>query len=429
LETTLVKIGINRYNGRMIPRKMHRTLCSALDNFRIVMLNGARQSGKTTLVRKLADERGMDYITLDEPDKLEMAQNDPLNFLAFYAKKALVIDEVQFAPQLIPYLKMAVDEKNEKGMFLLTGSADFMRMHEITESLAGRMVRYTLYPLSNAELQKKTINVMDALFSENYLDLKSYGTLDVVLDTTIRGGYPEIIDYEHRLRDEWFASYVGSRIQKDILELKKISLSKLHLIKSLLQLLATYDAELLNYNTIAKKLQIANKTVLSYVELLEAMYIIKIVPSYHVNASLRVIKSPKIHFIDTGLASYLLNVNKENLLQNKDGVYGSLIENFAYSELLKEASYSNNSVNLYHFRDLRKKEVDIVLENRNGKIIGIEVKAKASIKKSDLKGMIELAKESKDTFDKGIIFYGGNEIQPISVEGFLFYCLPLGILV
>jgi len=412
----------------MIQRKMREKLTVALDNFRIVILNGPRQSGKTTLVKKLAYELEMNYITLDDPDKLVMAQNDPLNFLSFYAKKHLVIDEIQFAPQLIPYLKTLVDEKNTKGMFLLTGSADFIRMHEITESLAGRMVRYNLYPLANAELQKKNFNIIDKLFSDEFTELEIYGTLEKVLETTIRGGYPEIVNYDRSLRDDWFSSYIESRIQKDILELKNISLSKLHIIKSLLQLLATYDAELLNYNTIAKKLQIANKTVLSYVELLESMYIIKIVPSYHVNASLRVIKSPKVHFIDTGLASYLLHVDKESLFNNKDGCYGSLIENFVYSELLKEATYSKNSIDIYHFRDLRKKEVDFVLENRNGSIIGIEVKAKASIKKSDLKGMIELARESKDKFSKGIIFYGGNEVKPISVEGFVFYCLPLGIL-
>ena len=413
----------------MIQRKMRHKLTVALNTFRIVMLNGPRQSGKTTLVKKLALEQKMNYITLDDPDKLEMAQNDPSNFLSFYAKKPLVIDEIQFAPQLIPYLKIMVDEKNTKGMFLLTGSADFMRMHEITESLAGRMVRYNLYPLSNAELKMKDFNIIDTLFSEEFTDLDTYGQLEEVLEATIRGGYPEIVSYDRALRDDWFSSYIESRIQKDILELKNISLSKLHIIKSLLQLLATYDAELLNYNTIAKKLQIANKTVLSYVELLEAMYIIKIVPSYHVNASLRVIKSPKVHFIDTGLASYLLHVDKESLFTHKDGSYGSLIENFVYSELLKEATYSKNSVDIYHFRDLRKKEVDFVLENRNGSIIGIEVKAKASIKKSDLKGMIELAKEAKDKFSRGIIFYGGNEIKPISVDGFVFYCLPLGILV
>jgi len=408
---------------------MKDKLTISLNNFRIVMLNGPRQSGKTTLVKKIALEQKMNYITLDDPDKLEMAQNDPFNFLSFYAKKPLVIDEIQFAPQLIPYLKKTVDEKDIKGMFLLTGSADFMRMHKITESLAGRMVRYNLYPLSNAELQKKDVNIIDKLFSDAFAEQDVYGQLEKVLESTIRGGYPEIISYDRALRDDWFSSYVASRIQKDILELKSISLSKLHVIKSLLQLLATYDAQLLNYNTIAKKLQIANKTVLSYVELLEAMYIIKIVPSYHVNASLRVIKSPKVHFIDTGLASYLLHVDKESLFTHKDGSYGSLIENFVYSELLKEATYSKNSVDVYHFRDLRKKEVDFVLENRNGNIIGVEVKAKASIKKSDLKGMIELAKEAKDKFSRGIIFYGGNEVKPISVDGFIFYCLPLGILV
>jgi len=413
----------------MIQRKMKDKLTISLNNFRIVMLNGPRQSGKTTLVKKIALEQKMNYITLDDPDKLEMAQNDPFNFLSFYAKKPLVIDEIQFAPQLIPYLKKTVDEKDIKGMFLLTGSADFMRMHKITESLAGRMVRYNLYPLSNAELQKKDVNIIDKLFSDAFAEQDVYGQLEKVLESTIRGGYPEIISYDRALRDDWFSSYVASRIQKDILELKSISLSKLHVIKSLLQLLATYDAQLLNYNTIAKKLQIANKTVLSYVELLEAMYIIKIVPSYHVNASLRVIKSPKVHFIDTGLASYLLHVDKESLFTHKDGSYGSLIENFVYSELLKEATYSKNSVDVYHFRDLRKKEVDFVLENRNGNIIGVEVKAKASIKKSDLKGMIELAKEAKDKFSRGIIFYGGNEVKPISVDGFIFYCLPLGILV
>ena len=412
----------------MIKRKIEKKLEIALQNFRIVMLNGARQSGKTTLVKLLAKEQNMDYITLDNPDKLNLAKTDPKNFLAFYAKGKLVIDEIQFAPELIPYIKTMVDEKNKKGKFLLTGSADFMRMHEITESLAGRMVRYTLYPLSHAELREKKENVLDKLFTDEFSELKSYASLSEVLESTLRGGYPEIIEYDRALRDDWFASYVESRIQKDILELKSISLSKLHLIKSLLQLLATYDAELLNYDKIAKKLQIDNKTVLSYVGLLEAMYIIKIVPSYHVNASLRVIKSPKVHFLDTGLLSYLLHIDSENLFLYKDEKYGSVIENFVYSELLKESSYATQSVDIYHFRDLKKREVDLVLEHRNGKIIGVEVKAKATIKKSDLKGMIELAKANKERFYRGFIFYGGDEILPISVDGFLFYCLPLGVL-
>jgi len=407
---------------------MRKKLILALKSFRIVMLNGARQSGKTTLVKDIAKEFGMDYITLDDPQKLNLAQIDPKNFLEFYAKKALVIDEIQLAPQLIPYLKTRVDSRDEKGMFLLTGSADFMRMQKITESLAGRMVRYKLHPLSNAEIGNRDENIVEQLFDREFGGLHSHASLMEVLQSTIRGGYPEIIDYERELRDDWFASYVESRIQKDILELKSISLSKLHLIKSLLQLLATYDAELLNYDRIAKKLQIDNKTVVSYIALLEAMYIIKIVPSYHLNASLRVIKSPKIHFLDTGLLCCLLHVDSENLFLHKDEKYGSLIENFVYSELLKEASYAKSRVDIYHFRDLRKREVDLVLEHRNGGIIGIEVKAKATIKKDDLKGMIELAKASKDRFVQGIVFYGGDEVTPIVVDGLLFYAVPLGVL-
>ena len=410
----------------MINRYISSKLVTALNSFRIILLNGPRQAGKTTLVRSLSEKYGMDYLTLDDPAKLALAKQDPNNFLKFYASKPLIIDEIQFAPELIPYIKTRVDENNEKGQFLLTGSADFMRMHEITESLAGRMVRYNLYPLSQAEIHASKKNSIDQLFSETFTASKSQTTLDNVLDNIIAGGYPEIIQLEKSLRDDWFSSYIESRIQKDILEFKHISLAKRQAIKQLLQLLASYNAQLLNYNTLAKKLQISNKTVLSYIELLAAMYIIKIVPSYHVNASLRVVKAPKIHFIDTGLASYLLHIDKENLFLHKDGDYGNLIENYVYSELLKEASYAKNSIDIYHFRDLRKKEVDFVLENRNGKIIGIEVKAKASITQRDLKGMIELANQAKERFDKGILFYGGDEIMPISAGDFLFYCVPLG---
>ena len=412
----------------MIERKMSKKIVEALNNFRIVMLNGPRQSGKTTLVKSIAKDKNMNYITLDEADKLSFAQSDPENFIDYYAKSPLVIDEIQFAPELIAYLKIRVDENNNKGQFLLTGSADFMRMHQITESLAGRMVRYKLLPLANAEIENKSINIIDKLLEDDFVDIQNTQSLEKVIDTIIQGGYPEILSISQQFRNDWFASYIESRVQKDITELKRISLSKLRLIKSLLQLLATYDAEILNYNTLAKKLQISNKTVLSYVELLESMYIIKTVSSYHVNASLRVIKSAKVHFIDTGLVCHLLNVDAGNLLLKKDSSYGNLIENFVFSELYKQSTYSKQSVEIYHFRDLRKKEVDFVLEDKQGSIIAIEVKAKSTINKKDLKGMLELAQYSKNKFKYGIIFYGGKETRPMSIEGHLFYCLPLGLL-
>ncbi len=412
----------------MITRNMIKKLSNALTKFRIIMLNGPRQSGKTTVVKTMAKQLDMQYITLDEPTALSLATDDPAGFLDFYAQNPLVIDEIQFAPELIAYIKIKVDNNNATGQFLLTGSADFLQMHKITESLAGRMVRYNLYPIANAELYNKNYNIIDQLFSGEFKSLKNKTTKKQVLQNIIRGGYPEIIAHDEDYRGDWFDSYISARIQKDIQEYKQISLSKLRMIRKLLQLLASFNAQLLNYNTLAKKLQIDNKTVLSYVELLQAMYIIKIIPSYHVNTALRVVKSAKVYFIDTGLASYLLNMNTENLFIHKDGKYGGLIENFVYCELLKEATYAQNSIEFHHFRDLRKKEVDLVLENRDGNIIGIEVKGKSTIKSKDLKGMVKLAETTKDKFSTGIVFYGGDEIQPISVDGHLFYCLPLGLL-
>ena len=289
-------------------------------------------------------------------------------------------------------------------------------------------MRYSLYPLSNSEINQKRFNIIDSIFGDDFLELTNRVPFEEILRVIIRGGYPEIIEFDDEFRDDWFDSYIESRIQKDILNLRDINLNRLHIIKMLITLLATYTSSLLNYNTIAKKLQIDNKTVASYIELLEAMYIIKIIPSYFVNQSLRVIKSPKIHFIDTGLVSSLLNVNTTNLFENKDGIYGSLIENFVYSELLKESTYSKSSIEFYHFRDLRKKEVDFVLERRDGKIVAIEVKAKASIKKDDLKAMVELAKNSKERFLRGFVFYGGDEIMPYFIDGVEIYLFPLGIL-
>ncbi len=392
------------------------------------MLNGARQSGKTTLVKRIAELRNMHYVTLDEPDKLALAKTDPKNFLSFYGKKPLVIDEIQFAPELIPYLKIASDETHEKGRFLLTGSADFMRMHTITESLAGRMVRYTLYPLSNAEIHDKPHNAIDLLFEEDLAQFTTYSDLDGVIKSILRGGYPEIITMKQSLRNDWFDAYITSRIQKDLLELKTISLSKLHYIAELLKLMASYDASLLNYDAIAKKIKIDNKTVVSYIALLEAMYIVRRIRPFHLNTALRVVKSPKIHFLDTGLLSYLLGIDYESLFLRKDSDFGNVIENFVYTELLKEASYASEDVSLYHFRDLKKREVDLVLEHRDGRIVAIEVKAKATITQKELKGLTTLAQASKERFYRGYIFYGGEEIVPVSSEGYLFYCIPLGVL-
>jgi predicted AAA+ superfamily ATPase len=413
----------------MINRNLTSKIIKALNNFRIVSINGPRQSGKTTLVKFIADQKAMNYITFDDQQKLNLALEDPKNFIKYYAKKPIVIDEVQLVPQIIPEIKTLVDEQNHKGMFLLTGSADILKMQKVTESLAGRIVRYNLYPLLNAEIQTKKNNLIDQLFQDNFFDIdlpSCQFELEEILAFIIRGGYPEILSIDEEFRNDWFDSYIESRIQKDIIQMRQINVNRLLQIRKLLQILATHTSSLLNYNTIANKLQIDNKTVAAYIEILEAMYIIKIIPSYFVNLSLRVIKSPKIQFIDTGLVSSLLNLNIKNLFENKNGIYGSIIENYVYAELLKFSTYSKQSINIYHFRDLKKHEVDLVLENRDGQIIGIEIKAKSIIKKSDLKPMIELANHSKSRFLRGFIFYSGKEIMPYFIDNYEIYLFPIG---
>ncbi len=413
----------------MINRNLTTKIIKALNNFRIVSINGPRQSGKTTLVKFIADQKAMNYITFDDQQKRNLALDDPKNFIKYYAKKPIVIDEVQLVPEIIPEIKTLVDEQNHKGMFLLTGSADILKMQKVTESLAGRIVRYNLYPLSNAEIQNKNNNLIDQIFQESFFDIdlpSCQFELEEILASIIRGGYPEILSIDEEFRNDWFDSYIDSRIQKDIIQMRQINVNRLLQIRKLLQILATHTSSLLNYNTIANKLQIDNKTVAAYIEILEAMYIIKIIPSYFVNLSLRVIKSPKIQFIDTGLVSSLLNLNVKNLFENKNGIYGSIIENYVYSELLKFSTYSKQSINIYHFRDLKKNEVDLVLENRDGQIIGIEIKAKSIIKKSDLKPMIELANHSKSRFLRGFVFYSGKEILPYFMDNYEIYLFPIG---
>ncbi len=413
----------------MIQRDMKDRLITALKNFRIVTISGPRQSGKTTLTRDIAKELNMDYLTFDDSQILEFAQQSPKEFLDFYTKKPIVIDEIQFAPQLIPYLKQKVDEQNKKGMFLLTGSADMLKMNKITESLAGRMVTYNLFPLSNKEIKNHKNNIVDMFFDNTILDidLNLYkNDLNSILNDIIKGGYPEAIALDDKLRKDWFKSYISSRIQKDIISIRDINEEKLGIFPKLIRLMVNQTSSLLNIDRIAKKLQIDNKTVKSYIEILKAMFMVKTIPPYFANKSLSVVKSDKLHFIDTGLICSLAGVNIENLLFNKDGIYGNIIENAIYSEILKQQTVSKTDINIYHYRDLRKKEVDLILEASDGQIIPLEIKAKSIIKKEDLKGLIEVMK-NYDNIKKSYVIYGGDEIRPANFDGFLVYLIPMKI--
>lgn len=416
----------------MIERKLLPVILEMLEVFRIVAINGPRQSGKTTLQKLIAKEKSIKYYTFDNQDTFNTASNDPMGFISFISKEKVAIDEVQMIPDVIPAIKMSVDEQNIKGMFLLTGSSDMFKNSKIKESLAGRMASFNLFPLSYAEINGRDINIVDKLFSdtfnlfdENFKDIRNEAFVNAVL----RGGYPEVYELPFKSRKAWFEFYIKARVTKDIATIENLDLGKVASINKLLRVLSAQIGSLVNYKNISNAIGLADKTVAKYIQLLEALYIVKLVPAYANNQLKRVVKSPKVQFIDTGLASMLLNVDVEGAMTKQGEFYGNLVESFVYSELIKHQSYSDVTMNIYHYRDGDKKEVDFVLESSDGSIVALEIKSGSNIKKEYFKGLVTLAKTLKNKPFKGIIFYGGDDVLPYNIDGFQFWAIPLKVLI
>ena len=417
----------------MVHRKIESTIIEMLESFRIVAINGPRQSGKTTLQKKIAKSKNMKYYTFDDIDIFNTASSDPKGFIEYISKEEnIAIDEVQMIPEIIPPIKMSVDEQNRKGMFLLTGSSDMFKNSKIKESLAGRMVSFNLYPLSYSEINKRDINIIDKLFSDDF------NTFDVDFETiskeefisaVINGGYPEVYELPIKAKKAWYDFYIKARITKDIANIENVQVDTLSHLAKLLKVLAGQVSSLVNYTSIAKSIGITDKTVAKYVKILEALYIIKLVPSYSNNILKQVIKSPKVHFIDSGLASFLLNASVESSMLGKNEHLGNLVETFVYTELIKHQANSNVDVEIYHFRDTAQKEVDFILESSSGDIVAIEIKSGSNIKSEHFKGLLALARNMKNENFKAIVFYGGDKVLPYKVEEFQFWAIPLKVLI
>ena len=417
----------------MVHRKLESTILEMLEVFRIVAINGPRQSGKTTLQKRIAKNKNLNYYTFDEMDVFNTASSDPQGFIDYISKeKNIAIDEVQMIPNIIPPIKMSVDEKNRKGMFLLTGSSDMFKNSKIKESLAGRMVSFNLFPLSYSEINNRDINIIDKFFSNNFnsfsMDFEAISKEEFIT-AVISGGYPEVYELTGKAKKAWFDFYIKARIGKDIATIENINLDKVSDLSKLLKLLAGQVGSIVNYSNISNSIGIGDKTVAKYVQLLEALYIIKLVPAYSNNRLKRVSKSPKVHFIDTGLASYLLNVDVEASMIGKNEFLGNLVETFVYTELIKHQSYADTDVDIFHYRDLQKKEVDFVLESTNGDVVALEIKSGTNIKKEHFKGLVALAKTMNSKKFKGILLYGGDKVLPYKIDEYQFWVIPLRVLI
>jgi len=412
----------------MFKRKLEPIIAELLNEFRIVYLTGPRQAGKTTLMKSLSPQLGLEYVSLDNQTILQSALYDPIGFINSYKHKKMILDEFQYIPELIPAIKQASDNlpTHEKGKFLLTGSADIFRSAKVQEALPGHMARLELYPLSLSEKLNTKNNMIDILCRQAW-DMHGLKpmTHQNLADLILQGGYPEVQDKSPRAKPIWYQSYIEGRLFKDFEQLYPARGDYRSKLKALIPYLAGLSGNLVKYANISNDIGQEDKLIKSYIEILELMFIIKLVPAYLKNKAKRQATTmPKLHMVDTGLACNLLGIKNEDQLINSP-YFGGFLENFIFMELLKQNGWSDERVELFHFRDKYQHEVDIVLERSNNQLIGIEIKASATIKPQDFNGLIKLAEFTLSKFEYGALFYSGKEILPFTQKGIPLYALPI----
>ena len=396
----------------MYRRNIESALQAALSDTRVVLLNGARQTGKSTLAQKFADHLAGRYLSLDDETLLGTARSDP-SALVRGTVGLTVIDEVQKAPALFPAIKMEVDRDRRPGRFLLTGSANVFLLPQLSESLAGRVEILPLQPLSQDELAGRKASFPDVLFSEEAFQARKHAVNRLAICARIAGGgFPEALSREPGARrTAWFRSYLSSLLQRDIRDLAHIE--GLTDMPRLLALLAARTSALMNMSELSRSVGIAHSTLRRYLSLLEATFILQPLPAWSTNIGKRFVKSPKIHLVDTGLAAHLYGEPDPAQLAHSPAL-GPLLESFVLQEIRKQLGWSRLSAVPYHFRTAAGREVDIVLEAPGGRVAGIEVKAAGSVGKSDYAGLEALAEAAGTKFIRGVVLYLGEHAVPHS---------------
>jgi len=412
----------------MIYRNLQNRILEDLSAFRILHIKGARQSGKTTIVKQLNKNDNFKYFTFDNVQDLDFAKKVPTDFVSLADNQTIIIDEIQIMPEILPYIKMQVDKNNRPGQFIITGSADLLKMAKVSESLAGRSVDYELSTFSIAELYGTKYNIIDLLTTGNFDQYYGHtlqSGANVVFDHAIKGGFPAVQNLTTRQRKNWFRAYILSRVIKDLDNISLGGLQKLDLLPKMMNYLAWQTGDLLNYSSISKNIGMDLKTVKSYVKFYDTLFLAKVLSPYFVNIGKRIIKTPKFYYFDSGLLSYFLNVDS---LPHKTYT-GKIIENFVYSELLKNNTTAENEVNFYFYRDKSMYEIDIILDIGQGNLIAIEIKAKESLKKQDFYGIQKLRRLIGKKLKKAYIFYLGKLLYPTEIkDNFKVTALPMSVL-
>jgi predicted AAA+ superfamily ATPase len=384
-------------------------MAEALLDTPVVLLAGPRQAGKTTLVRRIASQQALRYLTMDDELTLLSAREDPVGLIRSLDRA--VIDEIQRAPGLLLAIKKSVDEDRRPGRFLLTGSANLMVLPAAADSLAGRMETLSLLPLSQSEIESHSANWIDCAFDGRILKTAQPALGHELIERVLRGGYPESIARPSaRRRVAWARQYLDAIIQRDVRDVAGID--KLDQLPRFLRALAPMAGQMCNYTQLGGQVGLDGKTASRYLGVFEQMYLLKRVDVWARNRLNRVVKTPKLQFVDSGLLAVLLDLTSEVMQQDRTR-FGNVLETFVFGELLKLSTTAQGDHRLMYYRDADKVEVDVVIENAAGQLVGVEVKASATIKESDLRGLKKLAGLAGSQFKMGVLLYDGTEELPL----------------
>jgi predicted AAA+ superfamily ATPase len=392
----------------------------SIKNRRVLLLNGSRQCGKTTLAKQLAAKNTI-YRTLDDLAMRALAENDPHGFVQHPLNSMLMIDEIQRVPQLLSAIKLVVDEEARPGQYLLTGSANIQSLPSVQESLAGRITKIRLRPLTQGEIVGADPSFIERSFSGvTETTYSSVVDRKTMLSLALRGGFPEAVKLAPHDREQWHQDYINALLERDLRDIAKIT--QHHDMQELVRILAAWSGKFMDISAIGSGLSIRRPTIESYINALEALYIVeRVFPWTHTGYE-RVGKQSKIYMTDSGMMSAILRYRLEQIEMDADRS-GKLIETFIFNELAALVDASNGKYRLYHYRDREKREIDFLIERDDQALLGIEIKAGSAIGEADFKHLKWFRDNiAKDKLFTGIVLYTGSQA---GLMGKQLYAIPM----
>ena len=430
-------------NPVFYPRSVELRLVEALEDSPVVLIHGPRQCGKTTLAQNTCtpeyltrggdslsrgfsqQDRNYSYFSFDDPVTRDGARTDPVGFVADLPGR-VILDEVQRVPELFEAIKIAVDRRREPGRFLLTGSTNVFLVPQLSESLAGRLQIIPLHPLTQYELTGQSnpshpdADFLSTLFGDGFPVFQCERLGAQLAEKIVAGGYPAaLVRPTARRMANWYRNYVEALVQRDVRDLTRVH--SLDELPRLLHAAAAQTARPFNLNSLASPFNLSRPSIGNYVTLLERLFLLERLPAWHSNRLKRLVKSPKLHLTDTGLAAALLGADAKALAADRT-LLGQLLETFAFQELRRQASWHSISTRFFHFRDRDSAETDIVIEQASGAVAGVEIKAAATVNPTDFRGLHKLEKAVGDRFVRGVVLYDGEASVPF---GNRFHAVPI----